>query len=281
MIKAKLDATKITAEYSRALRRLGELSGFSPSQVLIGEAGIILKTCAGRAKVATQDKTDKRSRRALGKKYSLTKAQNWGDVSVNMGIKAGKLPGTVWKRVGKSSAKFLAIGQMGSAWNSIRWRKLSGKKGGDWGKYTTSVEPVLNVIDNMDRYVQRGRDSMGLSRQSWVQVADELGIQLETVQGGGTLSAQGIAKARAALASNGNRYKNGSGTLTQTEIKAQVKIINSLPYGIAIGMDKQLLSVLGGRAKFFQQAYAKGAFDSMGRAARLFPWMKITKPLMT
>jgi hypothetical protein len=281
MIKAKLDATKITAEYSRALRRLGELSGFSPSQVLLGEAGIILKSCAGKAKVATQDKTDKRSRRALGKKYRLTTAPNWGDVSVNMGIKAGKLPGTVWKRVGKSSAKYLAIGQMGTGWNSIRWRKLPGKKGGDWGKYTKSAEPVLNVIDNMGRYVQRGRDAVGMSRQSWVQVADELGIPLESVQGGGTLSAQGIAKARAAIASNGKRYKNGSGTLTKTETKAQVEIVNSLPYGIAIGMDKQLLSVIGGRAKFFQQSYAKGAFDSMTRAARAFPWMKVSKPLMT
>ena len=53
MIKAKLDASEVMRQYSTALRRLSELTGFSQKQVLLSEAGVILKTWAGRTKVST------------------------------------------------------------------------------------------------------------------------------------------------------------------------------------------------------------------------------------
>lgn len=36
-------------------------------------------------------------------------------------------------------------------------------------------------------------------------------------------------------------------------------------------MDRTLLGVVAGRTKFFEQSYAKGAFDSLQKTARAYP----------
>lgn len=276
-MQAKLDVSAVMASYSTALRRLSVQTGRPQLDVLRGEAGIILKTCAGRTKVATQANTDKRSRRALGRKFGLTTASDLGGVTVNLGIKSGKPIGRVWRRVSKPNGgrgRFLMIGQMNDKLNSVRWLKL--RKNGTWGKYSSSITPVMHIIDSLPGYIKRGRESVGLARQSWVQIADALGIDLASVEGGGTLSAQGIAKARAAIASNGNKYSNGNGVQLTGAEKAQIRLINSLPYGTAIGLDGLLARVISGRAKYFERNYAAGAFDSARNIARAYPWMRVT-----
>jgi hypothetical protein len=258
---------------------MAEITGRPQIEVLRGEAGIILKSCASLTKVATQDKADKKSRRALGKRYSLTQAPKIGDVSVNLGLKAGRIPGTVWRKVGAGeNRKYLAIGKMSKKFDSVRWLPLRKTSGGTWGKYTSSIRPVMDVVDNMPRYIARGRKAIGLARQSWVQIGDALGIDLAAVQGGRAISRQGIAKARAALASDGRAYTNGSGSQLLTQERAQITLINNLPYGIAIGLDKTLLRVIGGRAKYFEQSYAHGAFDTVRKIARAYPWMRLSLP---
>lgn len=267
-MKATLDATQVTRAYGQALRKLAELSGFDQKRVLLGEAGIILKTWAGRVKVAPQNKTDLRSRSRLFRNLGLTQATHH-DLTVNVGLKGE--PGRVWRRVGKKKLNYLLIGQMNRNFTSVRWRE-------PWQKYSSVIEPVLNLIDQLPPATERGRKSIGLSRQSVLQIADSLGIDLNSVKGGGSLSAAGIAKARGAIAANGTAYKNGTGTATGDKIQSVVTLINRLPYGVKIGMDRQLLSIMSGRAKFFEQSYAKGAFDSMTSAARAFPWMRVTAP---
>jgi hypothetical protein len=144
-------------------------------------------------------------------------------------------------------------------------------KKGTWGQYTKPITAVLNWLDNWPSYKERGRRSSGIAMQSIVQIADDLGIDLLAVRGGGKLSSTRLAMARAAIASNNRAYKNGSGAVGVENKKDYLDLINNLPYGTKIGMDRRLLSIISGRAKFFEQSYKHGAFDSIRNTTRAFP----------
>lgn len=263
MIGVQIDPNRAVKAYQGAFRRLGALPGFDHRQTLRAEAGSILKQWAGRTKVATQEKTDRRSRRALLKKYRLTGGSDGRDVSINVGMR-GAVPGRVWFKT--KNDKYSLAGYIPPNGGTARWMHRHFKEK-DWNKILWGS---LKFIDNIVRYLARGRASTALSRQSVVQIADALGINLANVAGQG-ISPAGVAKARAAIASTGKYHYNGAGYQGGSKIYAYVDLINRLPYGMKIGMDRTLAWVLAGRAKFIETAYAKGAFNSMSGVARSFP----------
>jgi hypothetical protein len=275
MIRARLQPGKVAQEYGHVLRRLSGLTGFDQRGVLLGEAGIMLKTCAGRTKVVTNAQADRRTWLHILGKQGLdvtgshpTKA---GDITVNAGVRGPF--GRVWVKTKKG--KFKLAGQISAHGQSFRpmnyhWRNPT------W----TDIQDITeDIAIQSRRKMQRGRRAAGLARQSWVQVADGLGIDILKVQGGGTLSAAGIQKARAALATTGRAHRNGTGSVLGDGVRTQVTLINRLPYGIPIGFDRLLLGVMAGRAKYFHASYAKGAFDTMTKTARAYPWLRVKAPL--
>lgn len=285
MIKAKLDASKVVKSYGSALRRLSQLTGFDQRAVLLGEAGIILKTWAGRTKVATQAKTDQRSWRHILNKAGLdvtgSGGTKVGDITVNAGIRGPF--GRVWVRTrsGKSGqyggpGRFRLAGVISEHGQSFRPMNYHWKN----ATWTDIQELVEDVAIQARKKIPAGRRAAGLARQSVIQIADALNIDLERVKGGGTLSAQGIAKARAALATNGQRYDNGKGFVSGNEVKSAVTLINNLPYGTNAGMDRTLLYILNGRQKYFEASYANGAFQTVKGIAKAYPWMRVSAPTL-
>lgn len=276
MIGVNANNADVMAATSQTLKRLRDLTGFSQKGVLLGFAGVVLKQWAGRTKVATQAKIDRKSRLRAVKHFGLTNAAKRGDVTVNAGFKKSAPYGRVWIRVRNGGGKnnfIMARGQDFSAVNGKQFftpyrRKINGTSG-QWLNNVANAEE--NVQRAMPGYIARGRRSIGLSRQSVIQIADSLGIDLLKVQGGGNLSAAGIAKARAALASTGKFHKNGTGLSGKTGAFDFVDLINTLPYARKIGMDRTLLGVLRGQNKYFNTSYAKGAFDSQRKATAAYP----------
>lgn len=280
MIKAKLDASEVMRQYSTALRRLSELTGFSQKQVLLSEAGVILKTWAGRTKVSTEKKTDLRTiNRSFGKNgLQITTATNIGDVTVNEGIRGPF--GWVWVktrqsdqvgRKGAAGKPFKFAGTIHPTTYQFRPMNYHWKR----GTWIDIQEVAADVRIALAKNIPRGRQSIGLSRQSVIQIADDLGIDLGSVKGGGTLAESGIAKARAAMASTGHKYKNGSGRAFVEGHKDVLDLLNKYPRVQKMGMDRELLYIISGRAKFFQQSYAKGAFNSMRNTAKSYPWLTV------
>lgn len=280
-VRVKFDGQLAARAYGSAFRRLAALPGFDGRQVLRSEVGSILKTWAGRTKVATQGKVDRRARLKAVRDLGYTRGNERGDVTVNAGFRPAPF-GRVWIRVREGPGKnnwILAKGPnfsapSGSAKFTMFRRKLY--NGGDTDR-STSFQWMENVNYATRQVQQRikeaipaARRSIGFSRQSVLQIADALGIDLASVAGG-ALSGAGIAKARAALASNGRAYRNGSGMLTGTQVKAYAHIVNSLPFNTKIGMDRTLAGVLAGRAKFIDTAWRKGTFNSLSNTARAFP----------
>jgi hypothetical protein len=268
------------AKLSGAFKAIARSARVSGEAVLRGEAGIILKTCAGRTKVATQKKADQRSALSVLNKGGLdltgSAGTQPGDITVNAGWKGPF--GRVWvrspvrrnERLGKHPARFRLAGQINKTSFSFKPERFHWKT----GTWIDIVEAAADVAYQMRKAIPAGRKAIGLARQSWVQIADSLGIRLESVQGGGALSAAGLAKARSAIAATGRRYTNG---LSRQErgARASITLINRYPRGRNMGMDRTLAGVLIGRVRFFQQNMRRGVFFSIANTARAYPYLTV------
>lgn len=265
-MNATFDASKVVAAYHKAFKHMRQIPGFDHKLVLRAEIGSILKTWAGRTKVAKPEQAEWRARYRAGKRafgdVGSINSNPYG-ISVNTGLRGG-FPGEVWYRH-PMSGKFQQAGVIDD----------SGGFRASWIHWKT---PVWNKIhDGMKIYALHLRDQLqiapktiGFSRQSIIQIADALNIDLNQVKGQG-VSAAGITKARAAIASSGRSYRNGYGNQEGTHERFFIRMTNRLPYGIKSGMDRTLKGVISGRAKFIQTAYAKGAFNSVRGVAKSFP----------
>lgn len=264
------DGRPAAEAYTRAFRTLWQLPGFDPVLALRAEAGVILKTWAGRTKVAKPSQIEIRARLNALRRMGLTQ----GDVTINAGIRGQ--PGLVWHKTrlvtggtarGRTKRGYAPVGRMHPTSHRFTalWRHFIDR---DWRDIN---DAVLDAEAAINRDMKLAERSAGISRQSVIQIADDLGIDLGKVKGGGNLSAAAIAKARAAIASNGRAYKNGVGTSGGDAAKSFVDLLNRLPFGTKIGMDRTLAGVLSGRAKFIAKSYEKGAFDSLRKAAKAFP----------
>lgn len=267
-MKVTLDGKDAAAAYSKAFRHLTTLPGFEPRAVLRAEAGSILKRWAGVTKVAKPEEATWRARYRTGKHVfgNLKGAsKNQYRISVNTGLRGGE-QGWVWYlRPGEDKVTAPPAGIISDSGqftpNHIHW------KAADWARISAGAQAYAAELAKL---LPAARKSVGFSRQAVVQIADSLNIDLNMVKGGG-ISAAGIAKARVAIASTGKSYNNGTGYEGGDKVKTYVQLLCTLPHGIKIGMDKDLARVLSGRAKFIETAYAKGAFDSLKKAEKLFP----------
>lgn len=257
-----LDASKTVKAYEQAFNKLRVLTGFDHKKLLRAEAGSILKAWAGRVKVTTRMQIITRERLRVLRSLNYVNTETIGEVTINSGYKktATRPFGTVWIKYAKGRKFARARGDNFSDFK----RKFSK----DWT--ATINNAASDAQRKINERVPLALRSASLNRQSVVQIADALGIDLSSVAGGG-VSAAGIAKARAAIASSGRPYKNGTGVQDGDEIKFYVRLINTLPHARRAKLDTELAYVLQGRAKKIMLSYKKGVFDSAKQVQRQFP----------
>jgi hypothetical protein len=267
------------AKLSRAFHAIARNARVAGEQVLRGEAGIILKACAGATKVATAAQTTKRARLRYLRDQQLTGKNSMVPVTVTAGAKRGTVYGRVhlrtstgyWRRT--HDAVFRPVAGMPSS----RKKRGDHYSDHDWLLLQSTIATVRAGIGPA---VAAGRKTIGLARQSWVQIADSLGIRLENVKGGrtfagGTISAAGIAKARAAIASNGNSYVNGLSRTERSQKNIILTLINRYPRNRKAKMDVTLAKVLLGRVSFFEKNLRLGVFRSIADTARAYPYLRV------
>ncbi len=264
-MNARFDASGAVAAYTQAFRKMRQLPGFDQRLVLRAEGGSILKQWAGRTKVGTPEQADYRARYRAGKMAFGAVShidRNPYRISVNTGLRGGEV-GWVWyKHPGGGFIPAGVISDNGTILpNHIHF------KPDVWSKV---VEGMERYADSLAGLLPNARKSIGMARQSVIQIADQLGIDLNSVKGQG-ISSAGITKARAAIASTGKTYQNGYGSEGGDDVRYHIRLLNNLPFGVRSGMDRILIGVLSGRAKFIETAYKKGAFDSMRSVSRAFP----------
>lgn len=270
------------AQFSSALRTVVAASGRAAKQVLRGEAGAILKTWAGRTKVASLSKAETRARVAANSVAGTRRAGYvTHGVTINSGIRGGA-PGKVWlaKSFGSKIDSFRLAGTISR--EGITFRPGAGAA----HRYHFRADEWAEIMDRvgvwtafMRKHLPAARKAIGLARQSVVQIADSLGLRLENLPGGG-ISQAGIAKARAAIASNGRTYTNGMGRqvgMEQGATRFFIELINNYPRGVAMGMDRTLAGVIMGRNRYFQKNLEKGVFLSQARTAKAYPFLQVAE----
>lgn len=250
--------------FRRAIGGLAQFTGASIRPIIRAEAGSILKACVGDTKVASVPDTERRGRLRLIKDAGYTQAPNKGDITVNAGWRPAPY-GRVWIKVGSGQKFALA--------REANFRRSRERFGPSW---TSRIAQAAETITSgMTAALRKARGSIGLARQSWVQIADDAGIRLESVPGGRT-SAAALAKARDAIASTGVRHANGAAREYVENKTFVLELINGLPYGRKIQLDRILVKNINGRARFFEQNLARGVFDSLAKIARAYPGLRIT-----
>lgn len=277
----KIDTSKAMAAYNGAFRQLRALPGFSQKQILRAEMGSILKAWAASVKVGTKERAAIRARARLNKYiFGSNTAENRYRITVNSGQRGG-FPGEVWfktRGVADKAAR-AARRKAGYAGNGVFQQagviSADGKYQPAWIHYGAADWAGIN--EGASRYaaalpkaLRNAESSVGLGRQSVVQIAEQLNINLMQV-GGGRLTWQAYAKAKAANASNGNKYQNGRGSENGDEVRGYIEGFSSLPYAFKIGLDRNLALVVMNRARLIRTAFAKGAGDSLKNIEKNFP----------
>lgn len=241
--------------------------------VIKTEVGSILKQCAGDTKVQNQDWADRRARVREAANAGYTRNKTRGSVTVNTGWKKSRPVGRVWLNVG--NRKFiLARGEnFSDPTGSAPFKGIGGARTQVW---VSRVDAAVSEMKSAwKKAIPAARKALGLARQSWVQIADAAGIQLELVPGG-RISAAGLAKARSALASDGNPYLNGQARAFQDNKSFVLELTNSLPYGRKAGLDRVLVRAINGRAAFFAKNVKLGVFNSVSKILAAYPGFKVS-----
>lgn len=288
MIKV-LNGPEVAAKMSAALKDIARLTGFSQKVVTKGEAGAILKTWAGRTKVAKADAIDNRTRRRTMRNLGLTSTESVGDITVNSG-RNRRAFGQMWVKTQgttrlvngavKTYRPWRVAGQFdmnGQTFTPGAGGYATGPKQVHWKDDTwAAIMATASAVKlALGKQIPLQRQSAGLARQSVIQIADSAGIRLESVPGG-SLSAAGIAKARKAIASDGRRYTNGT-SLEKHEHESGryiITLINSLPYHAKAGLDQTLAGVLAGRVGLFRRTFQTAAYKGVNSAAKNYPWIR-------
>lgn len=265
-------------KFTESGRVIAGAVGTSVETWALAEMSVILKTWAGRTKVRKDRPLEVSglmraaalARLAAGF-ASIRGGVSSGEAGVNLGVRGGAF-GKVYYRTRKAGA---AGGRSGL--QDVYGPGFSQGKHiapGDWGAVRTLV---THFRAHYEQLVRSAKGAAGLSRQAVVQIADSLGIRLEAVKGGGTISAAGLNKARRAKPSSGRTYRNGYGIRATGTQGGSVEAVLVYPLLRKLGMDATLAGVLRGRMQYFQRNLEEGTFLSARNAAKAYPYLEVLR----
>lgn len=265
-----IDWSQTEATFGQALKKMAELTDLPLKQVVRAEAGSILKTCVAYTGVADAEKVPGRARKKLIAELEL----NTGDVVISSGVRSSAVAGQIvaistGPRSHRKRRVAYGPGDPVGAPANIHWRRS------DW---TDIQEAKFDYVRRVVQAVRSAIKAIGLSRQSWIQIADSLHIRLEDVPGGKP-SAAAIGKARAAMASDGKAHTNGRSREAEMTDQYFVDLINGYPAQEKVGMPRVLLTAIRNRQKHFEMTLNKGVFDSFQSVAQQFPGFYVNQGL--
>lgn len=254
-VRPYVDMSKATAAFAAGVNYMSRLTGLNRRQIVLGEAGSILKACAADTKVAAKDDVRKGATLRALRGAALTRG---GQFTVNAGIRGPygrvfmmKKGGGAYRRTHDENFKPLNQHYKDSDWLALK-------------------QTVEMAKAKVRRARAKAAPSAALARGSWVRIADAAGIRLETVPGG-RLSAAQISAARNATARRGAERNNGVAIVREEPLLFVVTLINRYPGAGRLGFQNMLAAKVSGRARFMITAVKKGFDGSALQMQRLFP----------
>ena len=252
-----------TSEVSRMIRDLATLAGHGSNtrQALDVSAGKILDTAIRFTPMSKDADLIERVDFGVQRDFARYDAVGGGVLTTNIG-RRGQLPsGTQWLR--ETSARtgqpafFIMRGGNPRRWSNARW-----------GRYqATAAQREQDLTQSLAIRRKQALGSVGLTPQSWSQVADDLGIPLYAPK---------LGRIRAAVASNGQTYKNGTGTRLETADGYTLTIENRMPGLIRNGGAEILQRAIDIRLAGFENDMKHGVFADLDLMARRYKGLTIT-----
>lgn len=236
-----------------------------------GEMGLILSKWAARIPTPRPAEVKLRARGQTSRKLGTDELNNPLGITVNTGLRKGR-PGMVWvpsEGKGKGKKRFRPLGVIEDDsrfeplpihWKASAWARLSGAA----EKYAGTVSEAVIA----------GLRAVGLARQSVVQMADALGIKIESVAGG-PFTGAGVAQARAARASNGRSYVNGTGERIKTPDSFSLNGVNTYPTSTP-QMSLELQAVVMERVAAAEALLSSRVRRSLATVSRTHPYITTT-----
>ncbi len=268
-MRLKVDMRLATEAFNAATVYASKLTGLDRRKIILAEAGSVLKACAEETKVAPVSKVTAGAILRALRGAGLTRG---GQFTVNAGVKDSSTRGRVFMmKKGGAGAGYRRTYDAGFKVLNQHYR------GADW----IAMKQVVELAEaKMARVLDRAPESVALARNSWVLLADSLGIRLEEVPGG-RLSAGAIDKARRARARNDAQVNNAASIIDNAPDHFFITLINRYPAGMHLGFDRMLAVKIAGRSQFLMRACQKGFDGSFQQTARLFPGWVVNKGPMS
>ncbi len=250
-------------KFQAAGRAIQAAASIGVEEWAVGEGGVILKLWAGNVAIPNVNAVERRARNRVLKNEGLTQ----GKITINSGVRGEE--GRVWIRA--KNGKYRLAGMVAHNAGSFSPENLhfSPDQWADQQSATGRYQGKAGMI-------AMARRTIGLARQSIIQIADTVGIALERVVGGG-IGAGGVAQARGAVASDGKVYQNGTGTRQKTATSFALEFVNTYPKIQQAHVDTALINALGSRQAFHSRNFEAGVFKSVEKTARAYPYIEVKR----
>lgn len=247
-------------KFTEAGVALSKAASISFEQWADGEAEQILGGWVSLIDASTMDAAERRARTNVLNKLGLTR----GAETINSGARGPE--GRVWIRSRKGRWQLAGVVSHNAGPFVPSKRRM---QDGDWNAAKDSVNEFQGKVG----VIAMAKRTIGLARQSVVQIADVLGYAIERAARG--LSASDISQARGAVASDGNTYQNGTGVRTRSGSYFSVELINRYPLIQQAKVDRALAETIASRTTLMQQAAAVKLGRGMRDAAGAFPYLQV------
>lgn len=245
-----------THGFTAYLEELMRLSGKSWEDVLLNQAAALLKICLRRTPAATAAGIVKRvsshNNHIEFEDGSVISFWKKADATMFLDTSNFRPPGPKAKK--QTRAPLLVNGKSwhqvdsgGRRWSDARWARYKG--------YEAAAK-----TKRLDLKAAKG--ARGLSKQSWLQIAAELGL--------GDLGAPGYVKN--AVPSNGKTYRNGTARKVMEAAAFYIDLMNDHPLVVKKLNGAQMLQgAIDTRLKAFDHEMSKGVFDDIETRAKRYP----------
>lgn len=236
------------SHFNDAMRELSRISGKDFADVIRHEAVSVLKRAALWEKIANiQD-----IKKAVQAKFRY----GWGEEGRTWRVLISPNNDAIWVMDLISGKKYPVTSQ-----KAVR-TKLPDSA---WANYSALASDRAFLQSGEER---KRIGARGLARQSWVQIADAIGVDIESVPPGG--SAQS-ALARRAIAVNGRSYLNGRAIQEAAQDAFLLTLVNESPIVIKRDGAGRMQRAIDARTTAFNIALRKGVFQNVKARAQRYP----------
>jgi hypothetical protein len=259
MIRAETDLSGLSA----MVRDMRRLTGASYESVVKETARGVLRLAANYTPTAKPAEEKRKAEAIVKRRYNT-----YGGGAVGKEAK-GVYPRISRTKTGGKAWWITGPGKYHEMLGPWRWPDAM------WADYTAEEnDRIQDLAVTLKDYPAARVRAIGITKQSWLQIGDALGIS--------PLGCTGEAKARAAISAKRGGWPTSTGTETESGPLYFVELINRMPL-LVDGSGKMdgsaiLQRAIRAREKAFEIELQKGVFDSMDAISKRYPGLATVTP---